>query len=68
MKENTSASDNELLTHEQLSQILGLRPRTLKRYRLERGMPYIKLSARVIRYRRGDIDRWAEEHSQAIHA
>jgi len=39
--------------------ILGLSPRTLEAMRLKGGgPPYIAVTARAVRYRRGDLDSW----------
>lgn len=51
--------DETLLTEKQVSDLLGLKQRTLQQWRLfDRGPKYIKLSVRVIRYRWRDVQEW----------
>lgn len=50
-----------LLTTEQTAWVLGLKKRTLERWRIEGcGPKYLRLSARCIRYRQSDLDAWLD--------
>ncbi|SEI03638.1 helix-turn-helix domain-containing protein [Pseudomonas asplenii] len=51
----------DLLTPEQVADVLGLSPRTLAAWRSSRrnDLPWIKVGARI-RYRRGDVISWLE--------
>lgn len=53
---NTTASG--LLDDQQAAEHLKVEPRTLRQYRKVRGLPHIKISAKVIRYRMADLDQW----------
>jgi len=56
----------DLLTDAQLATELAVEPRTLRLWRNTRGLPHLKLTSRVVRYRRGDIDNWLARHLVAI--
>ena len=48
-----------LLTAGDVSRITGLSTETLAQWRSQRrGIPFIKLSRNVVRYRQGDLDQW----------
>lgn len=47
---------------------LQVKPRTLREWRATRGLPFIKLTAREIRYRRSDLDRWMDRHRVVVAA
>ncbi|PJM74397.1 DNA-binding protein [Bifidobacterium simiarum] len=52
-----------LLTPAQAARILGIPTSTLARWRSERReLPYVKVG-RVVRYRRGDLDRWIDQRT-----
>lgn len=52
-------NEESLLTEKQVSAMLGLKQRTLQQWRLERkGPKFIKLTARVIRYKLNDVQDW----------
>lgn len=52
----------QLLTPEQVSAITGLAEQTLAHYRVSGGGPaYIRISARCIRYREGDLRQWISD-------
>ena len=52
-----SAAD-ELLTEEEAARLLSVEPRTLRLWRNERGLPHLKITSKVIRYRRSDLNGW----------
>jgi predicted DNA-binding transcriptional regulator AlpA len=48
-----------LLTAEDVSRITGLSVETLAQWRSQRrGIPFLKLSRNVVRYRQDDLDAW----------
>jgi excisionase family DNA binding protein len=50
------------LTTEDVAQITGLSPETLAQWRSQRrGIPFIKISRNVVRYRQADLDAWLSE-------
>jgi hypothetical protein len=58
----------DLLTDEQLALLLGVEPRTLRLWRNTRGLPHIKVTSKVIRYRRSDVDSWLDHQRTVIAA
>lgn len=54
-----------LLDERQAAEILGLSVRFLQNRRyVGGGPPYVKISARAVRYRPSDLERWVEKHLQ----
>ncbi len=51
-----------LFTEKQAAEWLGLQPRTLSLWRRTRSdaVPFVRLSARAIRYRKSDLEAFAE--------
>jgi hypothetical protein len=43
----------------------GITPRTLRLWRRTLGLPYLKLTKKVIRYRPADVDGWLAARRQA---
>jgi predicted DNA-binding transcriptional regulator AlpA len=57
-----SVASPRLLTAEDVAQIIGLSPETLAQWRSQRrGIPFLKLSRNVVRYRQADLDAWLAE-------
>ncbi len=51
-----------LLTEKEVGQLIGFAPRTLQNWRSRGGgPPFVRVSKGCVRYRRQDIDAWAEE-------
>jgi excisionase family DNA binding protein len=44
----------------------GITARTIRDWRTRRGLPFIRITAKVIRIRRSDFDRWLDLHRVAI--
>jgi hypothetical protein len=64
LQNNTAA---ELFTDESASRYVGgVLPRTIRDWRTRRGLPYLRLTSKVIRIRREDLDRWLARHQVAI--
>ena len=63
MSETRPTLDPDALLREpEAARLLGLTPRTLEAWRHRGGgPPFIPLSRRAIRYRRGDLIDWAQE-------
>lgn len=55
----------DLLTEEQAADFLSVKPRTLRLWRGARGLPHIKVTSKIVRYRRADLDSWLENHRVA---
>jgi excisionase family DNA binding protein len=56
----------DLLTDTQAAALLAVQPRTLRLWRHTRGLPHIRLTSKVIRYRRSDLDAWLARRYVAI--
>jgi len=62
MTPGDGVNNNSLLTEKQTSRLLGFSVRTLQAWRVRGGGPrFVKVSARCVRYRQSDLDRWIEE-------
>ena len=58
-----------LLTAVDVARITGLSTETLAQWRSQRrGIPFIKLSRNVVRYRQGDLDEWLAERLVRVEA
>ena len=64
--EATNAAPLDFLTDLQAAAILAVEPRTLRLWRHTRGLPFIRITSKVIRYRRTDIDDWLARRRVAI--
>jgi excisionase family DNA binding protein len=47
-----------LLTDAQACAYLSITPRTLRLWRCTRGLPFIRISAKNLRYRKSDLEAW----------
>jgi len=54
-----------LLTRGQAAAYLGLSPQTLSNWAStgRGGIPYVRVSARAVRYRQSDLDEWARNRT-----
>lgn len=59
------ANPGELLTDLQAASLLSVEPRTLRLWRNTRGLPFLRITTKVIRYRRTDLDAWLNRHAVA---
>jgi DNA-binding transcriptional MerR regulator len=50
----------DLLTDAQAAEILTIEPRTLRLWRNTRALPFLRITPRVIRYRRADLESWLD--------
>jgi excisionase family DNA binding protein len=67
----SSATDGQtsacqILTDETAAALLTVEPRTVRDWRMRRGLPFIRVTAKVIRIRRADLDKWLARHQVAI--
>jgi hypothetical protein len=58
----------ELLTDDDLSRLLTVEKRTLRLWRQTQGLPFLRLTAKVIRYRRPDVEAWMSRRRVVIAA
>jgi len=54
----------ELFTINELSESLGVSPRTIFAWKKERGLPFVNLGPRLIRYDFDSIERWLVEQGK----
>ena len=73
MKDNTNSKqtqaasvDSDILDHLQAASYLHITERTLRLWRSRRALPHLKITSRIVRYRRADLDSWLETHRTVI--
>ena len=49
-----------LWVEEQVAEYLAIEPRTCRLWRTTRGLPYIRISSKAVRYHKADIDQWLD--------
>jgi len=54
----------ELFTINELSELLGVSSRTIFAWKKERGLPFVKLGPRLIRYDFDSIEDWLESQGK----
>ncbi len=59
---NPETLNEVLLIEQEVAPILRVSIRTLQKWRVNgKGPPFIRVSARAIRYRRSDLDAWVRD-------
>lgn len=59
---------NDLMSDKEAAEYLRITSRTLRLWRAVRGLPFIKITSKEIRYRRSDLDSWLNRHRvEVIH-
>ena len=57
----------ELLTDETAAAYIGgIESRTVRDWRMRRGLGFLRITPKVIRIRRDDLDKWLARHAVAI--
>ena len=51
-------SDTTLLTEAQAASFVGIEPRTMRLWRKTRGVPHLKLTSKIVRFRSDDLNDW----------
>ena len=62
----TATPCDEPLNEAQAAQFLHQKPRTLRLWRRTRGLPYYKVTSKIILYSRSDLLRWLEQRRVQI--
>ena len=60
---DSGTADEALMTTEQLARMLGVDPSSVRRWRTStpvQGPPFIRMSDRVVKYRRADVQGWLD--------
>ena len=60
---NRNTNTAALLDEREAAAHVKITPRTLRLWRRNRGLPYLRLTPRVIRFKLSDLDRWLAEHN-----
>jgi hypothetical protein len=72
MKKDISTSSGStpagLWNEREAAAYLKQQPRTLRLWRHTRGLPHLKITSKVVLYRKDDIDGWLSRHRLAIAA
>jgi len=56
----------KLLTTEEVAKILGVSPVTVYRYKVERGLPFIKIG-NIVRFDNEDVWKWINKYKNNNH-
>ncbi len=63
MAKESTAKDDNLLKEDSAARILGVKVKTMQKWRWTGSGPkFVKISGRCVRYRRMDIDEWVDSH------
>ncbi|MGO9586310.1 MAG: helix-turn-helix domain-containing protein [Limisphaerales bacterium] len=66
-KANTTQNPAEIFDDAQAAAYVGgITPRAIRDWRTRRGLPFIRITSKVCRIRRTDLDRWMAEHRVSI--
>ena len=65
MNDNNTA-DGQILTDETAAALLAVEPRTVREWRAKRGLPFIRITPKVVRIRRADLDKWMAKRQVAM--
>ncbi len=57
-KTATSNANIALLTEADVALMLNVEPRTIRLWRRTLGLPFLKITRKIIRFRQTDIDGW----------
>lgn len=61
------ADAGQILTDETAAAYIGgIEPRTVRAWRTCRGLPFLRITPKVIRIRRADLDKWLARQQVAI--
>lgn len=64
---NSNPTPNEIFDDTAAAAYIGgITARTIREWRSRRGLPFIRITAKVSRIRRSDLDRWLAGHQTAI--
>ena len=58
MRASISNEPEVLLDDAGVAQQANVKPRTVRKWRLENSLPYIRITKKVIRIRQSDLNRW----------
>jgi hypothetical protein len=64
----TEIPTTPLLNESEAASFFGIEPGTLRLWRRRRGLPHIRITKRVVRYRQTDLEAWLESRAVATGA
>jgi excisionase family DNA binding protein len=56
----------DILTDETAAAYLGVESRTVRQWRMNLGLPFVRITSKVGRIRRADLDKWLSRRQVAI--
>ena len=62
----TTPAQAALWTDKEVCEFLSCEPRTLRLWRRSRGLPFLRITSKVLRYRRPDVERWLDSRRVQI--
>jgi excisionase family DNA binding protein len=62
----TPADTGQILTDETAAALLSVAPRTIRAWRTRRALPFCRITSKVVRIRRVDLDQWIARQRVAI--
>ncbi len=63
MNVSTNVEVDVMLTYQQAASMIGVPVGTLYAWVHNRAIPHVRLGARLVRFRRGDLRQWLEERT-----
>ena len=64
---NSKINSTELFDEDSAAAYIGgIKARTIRAWRANRGLPFIRITAKTIRIRRADLDEWLARHRVAM--
>ena len=66
IKRKIETAPTDLLSDADAARTVSVEPRTIRLWRQRRGLPFLKITGKVCRIRRADLDGWLEQHRVAL--
>jgi len=66
IKQKIENAPTDLLSDADAARAVSVEPRTIRLWRQRRGLPFLKITGKVCRIRRADLDGWLEQHRVAL--
>ena len=63
---SATTSPVEIFDDKKAAAYIGIQPRTLRAWRNSRQLPFLRVTARVIRFRKSDLDAWLDRTRTAM--
>ena len=66
MKPQNQSARPDILTDDLLAAELFVEPRTIRSWRLGKGLPFIRITSKIVRITRADAEKWLARHAVSI--